>query len=187
MAFLNRSRRWVLGGLALTLGALAGGRAIPARAAAPIASTQAVYAAFTVNLTRFVSWPATAFSAEDAPLVIGTFGRDAINAELEEAVKGEMVNGHPIKTVRLQSIEEVDRCHVVFVSRSYGRQNAVLDRCAGKPILTIGDADGFLELGGHVRFVSQPPHIRLSISPPNLKRSALEARAQLLRIAAAAP
>lgn len=185
MAILNRTRLLAMGACALALAGAAQERGVGGRGAPPSsASAQAIYAAFTVNLTRFVSWPATAFAAEDAPLVIGTFPRDAINAELDAAVRGEMVNRHPIQTVRLQSLDDLARCHVVFVSRSLGRENAVLDRCRGKPILTIGDADGFIELGGHVRFVSQPPHIRLSISAAHLKASSLEARAQLLRIAA---
>lgn len=52
-----------------------------------------------------------------------------------------------------------------------------------EPILALGDDDGFLELGGHVQLLSQPPRTHLKISSENLKRSALEARAQLLRLA----
>lgn len=186
MAFLNRTRQLTRAAVALALAGTFPGHVVSARAAQPaIVSTQAVYAAFTLNLTRFVTWPANTFASEDEPLVIGTFPRDPINAELDAAVRDEMVNRHPIKTLRLQSLEDIAKCHVIFVSRGQGRQNAVLERCAGRPILTIGDADGFLELGGHVRFVAQAPHIRLSISPANLKASSLEARAQLLRIAAA--
>ena len=160
--------------------------ASPVLAAAPplVVTTEAVYAAFVINLTRFVSWPAGAFRAADSPLVIGTFPRDALNAELDNAVMGEAVNGHPLQTIRIQSLNDLAKCHVVFISRANNRQAAILARCVAKPILLIGDGDGLLEAGGHVRFVSQPPHTRLRISVGNLKASGLECRAQLLRAAA---
>jgi hypothetical protein len=73
---------------------------------------------------------------------------------------------------------------VVYLSRGLARP-AVLARLANRPILTVSDAEGFLELGGHVRFVAQSTGTRLRMSVPNLKASGLESRAQLLRLAAA--
>lgn len=156
----------------------------PTGAATKIATTEQVYAAFTVNLTQFVTWPESAFRDDSTPLTIGTFPRDPINAALDAAAANEKSGGRPIRTVRLQSLDDVAQCHVIFISRSNPRQAAVLERASGRPILTIGDADGFLELGGHVRFVSQPPHTRLRISVANLKACGLMGRAQLLRFAA---
>lgn len=159
--------------------------ATPARATTPaIATTQAVQAAFTLNLTRFISWPETAFSSPEAPLVIGTFPRDPINAELDAAARGEVVNGHPVRIVRIQSAADLSKCHVLFMSENHGRPAAMLPRVARRPVLTISDADGFLELGGHVRLVEEPPRLSLRISADNLKASGLEGRAQLLRLAA---
>lgn len=189
MAFLSFKRPVWPGGLALAwasgaLLVLASWAGPAARSAGMLATTEAVHAAFTLNLTRFITWPAEAFAAPDAPFVIGTFPRQAINDSLDTAGRDEQVNGHPVRTVRLQSLDDIAKCHAIFVSKSDARLTAVLQRTNGKPILTISDAEGFLELGGHVRFVAQPPNIKLSISAINLKRSLLEARAQLLRVAA---
>lgn len=186
MAILTRTR-WA-GVCAIAL-ALAGAGAFCAEAAdaskSPgIVSTPAIYAAFTLNLTRFVTWPESSFADPAAALVIGTFPRDPINEHLDAAAAKEKFNDRPIRTIRLQSLNDVTKCHVIFVPKSYNRQAAVLQRAAGKPILTIGDAEGFLELGGHVRFVPQPPHTRLKISVDNLKASGLAGRSQLLRLAA---
>lgn len=152
-------------------------------AASPRASAEAVYAAFTVNLTRFITWPDSDLGPNGAPFLIGTFPRDPINRELDQAVSGETVNGHPVRTIRLRDVNDVARCRVVFVSRGAANLRAVLDHAAHRPILTVSDAEGFLSLGGHVRFVPEPPHTRLEISAVNLRASGLQARAQLLRIA----
>jgi hypothetical protein len=151
----------------------------------PAATAEAIYAVFTVNLTRFISWPADALPQENLPLVIGTFPRDPINPDLDAAVQGEIVNGHPLRTMRLRSLDDIRRCQVVFVSRGAGNLGGVLARVGDRPILTVSDAPGFLDLGGHVLFVPHLPHISLQISATNLRNSGLDARAQLLRIATA--
>jgi hypothetical protein len=150
-----------------------------------LVDTHAVYAAFTVNLTRFVTWPEGTFANRDAPIVIGSFPRDAINPALDDAVKGESVEGHPLRTMRIQSLDDLAKCQVVFLSKSNATRPAVLARVEHKPVLTVSDADGFLELGGHVWFESRPPHTRPRISAENLKASGLEVRSQLLRLASA--
>jgi hypothetical protein len=186
MAHPIRTLRMSTAASMLLVAAMPSRGASPVLAAAPplVVTTEAVYAAFVINLTRFVSWPASAFRTGDSPLVIGTFPRDALNAELDNAAVGEAVNGHPLQTIRIQSLNDLAKCQVVFISRTNNRQAAILAHCAGKPILLIGDGDGLLEAGGHVRFVSQPPHTRLRISVENLRASGLECRAQLLRAAA---
>ena len=150
-----------------------------------IVRTQQIHAAFTLNLVRFVTWPEGTFAQADAPLVVGTLPRDPINDELDAVAQNEKVEGRPVQTIRIQSLDDVAKCHVVYLSQTVGRQNAVLERTAGKPILTISDAEGFLELGGHVRFVTGGARTGLRISVDNVRASRLEVRAQLLRIAAA--
>jgi hypothetical protein len=175
---------WWLAALACGLAPAVTAAPAPTLTAKVPASPDAIYAAFTVNLTRFVTWPAAAMPADDSPLLIGTFPRDPINRELDAAVQGEAINGHPLQTYRLRTLDDVRRCQVVFVSRGVANPAAVLARVGHRPILTISDVDDFLALGGHVLFVPRPPHIGLQISAVNLRASGLEARSQLLRIAA---
>ncbi len=158
--------------------------AAPVTAPPPHASVEAVYAAFTVNLIQFISWPDTALGPAGSPFVIGTFPRDPINRELDAAVDGEVLHGHPVRTIRIRDLQDIAHCQVVFISRGVANPRAILERAEHRPILTVSDADGFLALGGHVRFVPEPPHTRLQVSANNLRASGLEARSQLLRIAA---
>lgn len=160
--------------------------ATPVRMAASrpaIVSTHAIYAAFTLNLTRFITWPPSTFSDPDAPFVIGTLPRDPINEHLDAAARTEKFGERPIRTIRIRSLEGVDKCHAIFLSHRGQQHSAILARAGGRPILTIGDAEGFLELGGHVRFVPRHPHAQLRISVENLKASGLSGRSQLLRLA----
>jgi hypothetical protein len=170
---------------ALLLAASAIGAGADRSAAPPstLVNTQAIYAAFTINLAHFITWPEGSFPAKDSPLIIGTFPRDPINEDLDESAQGEVVDGHPIKTMRIESLDDLAKCHVLFLSKNLANRNAVLARVVRRPILTVSDIDGFLEIGGHVRFVARGSRTDLAASPENLKASGLQARAQLLRLA----
>jgi hypothetical protein len=149
-----------------------------------LVSSEAICAAFTVNLTRFITWPEGTFASPTAPIVIGTFPRDPINDALDAAVRGEVVEGRPLQAIRIHSLGDFARCQAVYLSKNNVTRPAVLAQLRHKPILTVSDAEGFLELGGHVRFDTRPGRPRLRISQQNLKASDLAARAQLLRLAA---
>src|SRR4051812_2706838 len=92
----------------------------PARPALPMVPVdrEELYVAFTLNLTRFITWPENAFATPDAPLVIGTFPRDPINSALDEAARTEKFEGRAVRTIRIQSLDDVEKCNVVFLSRN---------------------------------------------------------------------
>ena len=71
----------------------------PARADEPLASQ--VKAAFLLNFTKFVQWPALAFADEHAPLAICILGADPFGNTLDEMVKGEAVNGRELVVQRI--------------------------------------------------------------------------------------
>lgn len=160
------------------------GRPLRADSVAAPAGYEAVYAAFVVNLARFIEWPATCFPSEEAPLVIGTFARDPLNETLDAYVRKERIANHPIRTVRIRSVEDVQACHIIYFSRTYTSQaSAALGQIRGRPVLAVTDAEGALQLGAHVVLISSPRNTRLRIDLANLKQSNLAASSQLLRLA----
>jgi YfiR/HmsC-like len=142
-----------------------------------------VHAAFTLNIARFVAWPDDAFASADAPLVIGTAEHDPINTALDHAAGLEPIQGRPVHTRRIRSLEDLSECHLVFLSEDTPQQPSILARVKDLPVLTIGASPGFLELGGHVAFVTHSSRVTVRVNPARLKSSGLEARAQLLRLA----
>jgi hypothetical protein len=148
------------------------------------AGQAAIYSAFILNVARYVRWPDEALAGGEAELVIGTLNRDPINDVMDSYVKNERVDRHPVRTLRIQSPEDLARCQVFFFSRSQAQQaRAALAEIRGKPVLVITDAEGALELGGHVMLLPTAQRIRLRVHLANLKRSNLTASSQLLRLA----
>lgn len=141
-----------------------------------------VKAAFLFQFTQFVDWPPEAFSTGQAPLVIGVFGEDPFGSFLDETVRGEKANGHPLAVERYRRLEEVKNCQILFVSRpETGRLGEILAALKGRDILIVGDTSDFADRGGTVQFVNQENKIRLRINLSAAKAANLTISSKLLR------
>ena len=61
-----------------------------------------VKAAFLLNFTKFVQWPATAFAAADSPIAICVWGNDPFGKVLDEIVAEEVVDGRKVVVRRIK-------------------------------------------------------------------------------------
>jgi len=117
-------------------------------------------------------------------MVIGILGDDPFGPFLDETVREEMVNGHPLKVQRFHSVDEIKICHVLFISRAgTGRPEQVLSRLKGRSILTVGDTEDFTKQGGMIRFAVEKNKLRLKINIAAAKAANLTIRSKLLRLA----
>jgi hypothetical protein len=143
-----------------------------------------VKATFLFNFAQFVDFPAASFADTRAPFVIGILGSDPFGDVLDAVVKGETIKGRPLSVVRFRRTEDVAVCHILFVSASEApRYSQVLAALQGRPILTVGDADGFTEHGGVIRFVTDRNRIRLRINVSAARAAGVTVSSGLLRIA----
>jgi hypothetical protein len=156
--------------------------ALPVRAQAPSPTEYQVKAAFLFNFSQFVDWPAASFADAHAPLVIGVLGSDPFGATLDEIVRGESVNGHPLAVRRYQSLEQVATCHILFIARSQVAQlDAIVAALEGRSVLTVGDFDGFTRRGGVIRFVTVGNKIRMRVNLVAAQEANLTISSKLLR------
>lgn len=143
-----------------------------------------VEAVFLFNFTQFVAWPSAAFDGEAAPIVIGVLGDDPFDGYLEATVRGETVAARSLAVRRYRSADEIGPCHVLFISRSEaGRIEQVVARLKSRNVLTVSDADGFIERGGMIRFVLESGHVKLRINIDAVRAAGLEPSSKLLRVA----
>src|SRR4051812_28059903 len=98
MAVLTKSRRDAARGLWCRLALLAlAGVMLPIVSAQPAARESQIKAVFLYNFVRFVDWPPSAFPDAQSPLVIGVLGEDPFGTALDDAIRGESVNGRPLE------------------------------------------------------------------------------------------
>jgi hypothetical protein len=149
---------------------------------ASVAPEYQVKAVFLFNFAQFVEWPPSAFPDSAAPLVICVLGEDPFGPYLDETVRGERVQGHPLAVQRTRHVEEIRNCHILFVGRQeQERLEEILDTLKGRPALTVSDAEGFARRGGIIRFVTDRNRIRLRINLEAARDANLRLSSKLLR------
>ncbi len=155
--------------------------AAPLRAQAP---EYHLKAAFLFNFAKFVEWPASAFDGERAPLTICVYGEDPFGSTLDAVVQGERVGERSLLVQRPDSVDDLEECHVLFVSRSEkdGFRD-VMAEVEGKPVLTVADTDGFLRAGGVINFILEGKKVRFLIDQEAAGRSGLQISSKLMRLA----
>jgi hypothetical protein len=131
-----------------------------------------------------MEWPEAAFSSPSDPLVIGVIGDDPFGSLLNETVQGETYHGHPIRIERYRSLKDIKRCQVLFVSRSeIAHTREILSAVAGKNTVTVGESDGFLDMGGMIALTADRNRVHLRINPANLRAANIDVSSKLLRVA----
>lgn len=151
-----------------------------ASGAAP--SEYQVKAVFLFNFSQFVEWPQQAFSADDAPFVIGVVGQDPFGQHLDAAVRGENVMGHPLVVKRFRKAADVEACQILFISATEpGELDRILASLSGRAILTVSDIDRAAERGAVIQFSNDRNKLRLRINVEAAKAAGLTLSSKLLR------
>lgn len=180
MALLRTSRKTLLFLLSVAcgLGAAAG----PARAQG-VAPEYEVKAAFLFNFTKFVEWPHSAFGDEHTPLKICVLGESPFGKTLR-ALAGDEVVGRRLLLAHPETLNALETCHVLFVSRSErDRLGSVLAGVRNAPVLTVGDTPGFVDQGGMINFVLEGSKVRFDINQEAAERAGLRISSRLLALA----
>lgn len=141
-----------------------------------------VKAVFLFNFTQFVDWPAQTFTNAQAPFVIGVLGRDPFGSALDEAVRGETVNGRSLVVQRYRSVEELKPCQILFIDRSaVGEVNRTLAALGHQSTLTVTDFDAQAPSTEIIRFLNEGKKIRLRINVDSAREAGLTISSKLLR------
>src|SRR5439155_1580041 len=97
---LMRSKRAIM---FLYLAGMLAGLQIRTQAQEAPPSEYQLKAAFLFNFAKFVEWPADVFPEPDSPFVIGILGENPFESDLEHAVKGKAISGHPFVVNQLKT------------------------------------------------------------------------------------
>ncbi|MFT5525807.1 MAG: hypothetical protein ACI9G1_003670 [Pirellulaceae bacterium] len=142
--------------------------------------------AFLYNFTKYVAYPATAFKTADAPFVIGIVGTDPFGASLDRLAKKRTAQRRSIEVMRLSSSDDFSACHVLFVSRSLSsaKVEEIISASTNKPILLVGDDEGFARRGGVMNFyLKSNETIGMEINATAARERLLTVNAKLLSLA----
>ena len=146
-----------------------------------------VKAAFLYNLTNFVFWSNNDVNTPSGPFVITLLGRDSFGVALDKIVAGERVASRPIEIRRLQRIDELTPCQVIFLSESFvsdpAKFSQILDFANRYNVLTVGESAAFLQGGGAVALIFRDNRVRVGINITAANRAGLQFSSKLLQVA----
>ena len=145
-----------------------------------------IKAAFLYNFTKFIEWPPEAFPSPSAAIKLCVLGEDPFGDDLEQTIRGKLINGRTVVVQRFQGMQGLDGCHVLFVSTSEQRHlSQILESLKGRSVLTVGEGREFAKLGVMIFFIEEGNKIRLGIDDDAAKRAGLGISPELLRVAEA--
>jgi hypothetical protein len=140
-------------------------------------------AAFLARFIRYVDWPAS-----EQALVVAVLGEDPFGPTLERALDARGAGGRRVAVRRYRSAAELEECAVLFVSRTAMREWPLMRaRLQGRPVLTVGEAEGFAAEGGIVNFFVQDHRLRFEVNRAAADRAGLRLSSRLLSLARLTP
>ena len=168
-------------------------------------------AAFIYNLMKFTKWPDTAFTDEQAPIVVGAIGESPVIEVFEAAVAKRTVGGRAIAVRHViypsspaatapdrqqrmleyqQATAQIGRkladCHVVYVSPSARPQwDEMRKAMRGRGVLTISDSPAFADEFGMVEITLNEDGTRLAmrINMVAVEQTELRISSQVMNLA----
>lgn len=140
-----------------------------------------IKAAFVLNFVRYVEWPA---ARRTPPLRVCTLQPNPFGDQLAALVSGEQWQGGAIDVQTITDVRGGTGCHLLYVPRAAtGRFISALGALAGRPILTVGEHERFLEQGGMIRLFLDENRVRFSINQRAADTAGLAISSRLLRLA----
>jgi hypothetical protein len=171
---LCRSLTYLLLSFCLLCGPMALAHANETRSA----TEDLIRSAMVYNFCKFVEWPTDGHS-----LVLGVLG-DVDEAPDFSSIVGKSVRGSEIVVLRLGSLDEMQGCDLVFITRGQAPILAdALQFSRSRSILTISEIDDFCVQGGIIQLVERRGKLRFFVNRKAADRASLSLSSQLLKMA----
>jgi hypothetical protein len=145
-----------------------------------------VKAAFLFKFTKFVEWPATAFSGPEAPFVIGIVGYDPFEGGLDRLIEGNTTGNRRLEVRHINATDAaaLRACQMIFVgAQEQRRLPGILAAVQSRPVLVVGESEGFASAGGMFGFALRESRIGIEINSAAARQARLKISSQLLNLA----
>jgi hypothetical protein len=139
-------------------------------------------AGYIEKFTHFIEWPVTAGPGDSTgAFTIGVIGENKYGGAIENLFSRVKIKNRRVRVSQLSSGDEIGGCMILIVSESVKTGlDEILKRTAGKPVLTIGDTEGYAKKGVIINMFIDQNHIRYEINKTALDKSGLQISSLLL-------
>jgi hypothetical protein len=142
-----------------------------------------VKAGVLYRIIGYVEWPKDSLPESHPIIQIGLLGQIPFPEALE-VLDGKTVQGHKLVVKRLTDLSAAADCQVLFIGASEKPRLAeIVAGIKNRPVLTVGEAEGFAEGGGVVNLIAGQNRIVMEINREAAGRAGLSISSQLLKLA----
>ena len=142
-------------------------------------------ALFLYNFAGYIEWPAGTFANDESPFTIGILGKTPIDETLNQIAATKRISGRKIEIVHFVSVNDLKPCQILFIANSVSPalQRKAIDAMKNRPVLIVGESDGFAAEGGDINFFLRDNKIRFEINVVTTRQQQLKVSSKLLGIA----
>jgi len=126
---------------------------------------------FIYNFTKFFQWPNSERSGD---FVIGVMGSNNLYNDLQDYTQGKKVITQDITVKKFSNADDVNNCHLLFVSKyKVGQLDKLSDKATSNTLL-ISDSDRGIDKGAAINFVLVGNRLRFEFAASNAMNSGLK-------------
>jgi hypothetical protein len=141
-----------------------------------------VKAGFIFHFAQLVDWPAGAGGGSD--FVMCTLGDDPFQGQLETTLDGKAIGARLIHIRHVKQSQDARSCQVLFISDSEDQHlSKIIGDLGNSAVMTVGEANDFIERGGMIRFVLEQDKVRFEINLKAADPAGLKFSSRLLLLA----
>jgi len=134
---------------------------------------------FFSKFTSFIKWTDAKNSNEK--FVIGVLGFNPFGDKLSSFYKNKTVLKRPVEIIEVQTLEEIEKCHILFISQSAYTLDKILSVSHGKGTLLISHHDGWAEKGVHINYYIKNDRLKFELNQHAAAKDNVAFKGPLLR------
>ena len=142
-----------------------------------------IKASFIYTLAKYVQWPPQMFASAGAPVVLSVLGDDSLRQALEHTAAGKTIGGRSILVTSISRPSSLGLCQVLVIGVSEsGTLREVLKGIGSRSVLTVGESDGFAEMGGVMNLAYADGMVRFKVNLEAADRLGLRISSKILAL-----
>ena len=132
---------------------------------------------FIEKITKFIEWPkGSKVNDVNKKFVISVIGENPFGNELNEIYKNTKIKNKVVEIRYIKNISEIESSDVLFIVLLLSRNDKeklkdIIAYTKDKPILTMGDTEGYADSGVLVNFFIDDNKIKFEINETAIKTS----------------
>ncbi|MFP4023784.1 MAG: YfiR family protein [Thiohalospira sp.] len=137
-------------------------------------------AMFSYNFTKFFDWPQ---SEKQGDFVMGVLGNRNLSIELERATAGKKNVTQPIVVKYFKNINEVEKCHVIFVDALKSNDISKVHSKTGVHCLIITNSSSGIDKGAAIQFITEGDRLKYDFKSENALKHGLKFHSKVKEMA----